>query len=183
MGFGSPANLFLYSELGYEVHGMEVERSILDLAADAARENGHDVSLELITSPALPYPQDHFDVIISWNAVYYFGTRTLVAAALREFHRCLAPDGGALLSVIHPNSFMVSRLSRDLGDGRYRIDRESPHDNRLNSEIFFEPSSTGWRALLSDFDEIEEGYVEFDLFDPWRRNARRLFLARKKRNP
>jgi SAM-dependent methyltransferase len=169
----------MYDECGYDVYGMEIHESILEDTRTAANEAEVDVTLDMIESPEMQYEENHFQIVVSWNAVYYFGSRPLVASALQEFYRVIDEGGCLLLSVIHPNSFMVQRLSDDLGEGKYRIEDSSPHDNRQNSEIFYEPTSGGWRSLLSNFDEVREGYVEFDLFDPKRRNARRLFLARK----
>ena len=83
------------------------------------------------------------------------------------------------MSVIHPNSSMVRRLADGDDDGTHRIDRESPYDNRFGMEIFYDGTSSGWRKLLAWFQEIEEGYAESDLFVPQRRDAWRLFLARK----
>lgn len=181
VGYGSPSNLLMYDASGYDVYGMEIHESILQNTRRVANEAEVDVTLDLIESPEIPHEDDHFQIVISWNAVYYFGDRPLVASALEEFHSVIDEGGCLLLSVIHPNSFMVRRLSNHLGEGKYRIEDSSSHDNRENSEIFYEPTSGGWRSLLSDFDEVREGYVEFDLFDPQRRNARRLFLARKHR--
>lgn len=179
VGYGSPANLFMYDKSGYDVYGMEVHESILNTTREAAENVGADLTLDLIKSPKIPYEKEYFKIVISWNAVYYFGSRPKVAAALSEFYRVLDVGGCLLLSVIHPNSFLVNRLSDHLGEGRYRIEDSCTHDNRQGTEIFYDPTSSGWRSLLSDFEKVEEGYVEFDLFDPERRNARRLFFARK----
>lgn len=179
VGFGSGANLLMFAQEGFEAHGLEVHQDIIDSAEQLARRVDVELHLDLLRGTELPYLDDYFDVVVSWNAVYYYGTRSLVAAAIQEFHRVLRRGGVLLMSVVHPNSFMVRRLSEDLGDGAHRIDRESPHDNRLGMEIFYDGTSSGWRRLLSDFEQVEEGYIEFDLFTPERRNAWRLFLARK----
>ena len=179
VGFGRGANLVMFAQSGFEAHGLEVSQESIQSAGDLASRAGVKLHLSLLAGTELPYPDSHFDIVVSWGAVYYYGKRSLVAAAINEFHRVLSPTGVLLMAVLHPNSFMVRRLSADLGDGAYRIDRESPYDNRFGMEIFYDGTSSGWRRLLTKFEQIEEGHVEFDLFVPERRNALRLFLARK----
>lgn len=179
VGFGSGNNLVLLANSGYETHGLEVTQECIASAEGLGAQHGVAFDLSLLSGPALPYPDRHFSLVVSWAAVYYFGTRALVQQAISEFYRVLDFGGALLLSVIHPNSFMAGRLSADLGDGRHVIERASPNDNRAGMEIFYDATSSGWRRMLGEFEEIEEGYVEYDLFNPGRRNASRMFLARK----
>ena len=179
VGFGRGANLIFFAESGFECHGVEVSQESLDAARELADRAGVTLTLGLLTGTTLPYNKDYFDIVLSWSAVYYHGSRSAVREAIAEFYRIILPGGILLMSVIHPNSFMTRRLSEDLGDGSRRIDRPDPHDNRLDLEIFYDATSTGWRNLLAPFCTVEEGYVEIDLFNPARRDAWRLFLARK----
>jgi SAM-dependent methyltransferase len=179
VGFGRGGNLMLFARSGYETHGLEVSQESVNAARQLAAAENKALTLGLIEGTSLPYADSFFDIIVSWNAVYYFETRTRVREAIADFHRVLRPGGVLLMSLIHPNSFMIRRLTDAQDDGAYLIDRADPHDNRHGSRIFFDPTSSGWRALLSPFAAIEEGYAEADLFVPARRDAWRLFLARK----
>lgn len=179
VGFGRGANLVLLAQAGLEAYGLEVSEESVEAAKDLAARSGVELRVEVLKGTALPYPDGFFDLLVSWNAVYYYGTRTLVSEAIAEFHRVLRPGGVLLMSVIHPNSFMVRRLSDPLGEGAHRIDRESPYDNRFGMQVFYEGTSSGWRRLLAPFVQVEEGYAEADLFVPNRRDAWRLFYARK----
>jgi SAM-dependent methyltransferase len=181
VGFGRGANLIMFAHSGFECHGLEVSEESIEAAKELACRAGVNLSLGLLSGTGIPFPDNHFDIILSWGAVYYHGNRTLVAEAIKEFHRAIRVGGVLLMSVIHPNSFMVRRLSDDLGDSAHLIDREDPHDNRYGLKIFYEATSSGWRLLLSVFDEVEEGYAEIDLFAPKRRDAWRFLLARKTR--
>ena len=180
VGFGTGNNLVMLAQSGYEAYGLEVAESCLDSARFHAAAAGVSLTLGLLDGTALPYPDGYFDIVLSWNAVYYYGRRGLVAAALDDFHRVLSAGGVLLLSVPHPNNVLTRRLSEDLGDGRHRIDKAASIDNRQGTEIFYDATSSGWRRLLRRFDEVDEGYAEADLFNPGRRLAWRLFLARKR---
>jgi SAM-dependent methyltransferase len=179
VGFGIGGNLVFFAQSGFESHGLEVSQESIDAGDKLSESAGVDLKLGLMDGTRLPYEDNYFDVVVSWGAVYYHGNRTLVAEAINDFQRVIKPGGVLLLSVIHPNSFMVRRFTEDLGDGAHRIDRESPHDTRFGMEIFYSGTSTGWRELLSPFDEVAEGYAEADLFNAERRDAWRLFLAQK----
>jgi len=178
-GFGRGGNLVMFAQNGYEAHGLEVSQENIKAAEELAARTGVKLHVGLLTGPKLPYPDAHFDIVLSWSAVYYFGKRSLVAEAIKEFRRVLRPGGVVLLSVIHPNNCIVKRLSEDLGEGTRRVVQEWAHDNRAGLEIFYDETSDGWKSLLSGFSQVEEGYAEAQLFDPARRLAWRLFLARK----
>ncbi len=178
-GFGRGANLVMFAQNGYEAHGLEVSQESLTAAEELAKCAGVKLQVGLLTEPKLPYPDAYFDIVVSWSAVYYFGKRPLVAMAIEEFRRVLRPGGVLLMTVIHPDNCIVKRFSEDLGEGTRRIVREWAHDNRAGLEIFYDETSAGWKRLLSEFSEVKEGYAEAQLFDPARRLAWRLFLARK----
>ncbi len=179
VGFGTGSSLIMLAREGYEAHGLEISQASIDRAEALSEHSGVSLNLGLIEGTSLPYPDGHFDIVVSWGAVYYFGTRSLVAEAIDEFHRVLKPGGVLLLTVIHPNCSMLRRLSDDLGDGAREIDRPASSDNRFGLKIFYDGTSSGWRSLLYKFSSIDEGFVETDLFNSERRDARRLFLARK----
>ena len=135
--------------------GFEVSQDSIEAATQLAEQAGVTLQLGQLSGTHLPYPDGHFDLVISWGAVYYYGSRTLVTAAIQEFHRVIRDGGVLLMSVIHPNSFMVRRFSGDLGDGAHQIDREDPHDNRFGMTIFYDGSSSGWRRFISVFEDVE----------------------------
>lgn len=178
-GFGTGASLAMMAECGYEAHGLEVTEVCCEQARALARALGVNVNVRVFETPRLPYEDGFFDIVVSWNAIYYWGNRTKVRQQVDEFHRVLRPGGVLLMSVIHPNNCVVGRLSEDLGDGAHRFEKGASYDNRKDMTIFYEPTSTGWRKLLAPFESVEEGMVEVDLFNPSRRSAWRLFLARK----
>lgn len=178
VGFGTGATPVMLAKTGFDAHGVEVAQSSIDHAQRLASAAGVELTLSLFEGIELPCKSQDLDVVLSWNAVYYAGDRTSVARAIAEYHRVLRPGGVLLLSVIHPKNAYVQRLSADLGDGRHRIERESPFDNRAGIEIFYEPTSSGWRRLLGAFSDVEEGYGQSDFFVPNRRVAWRFFIAR-----
>lgn len=178
IGFGVGANMLLFAREGYEVHGLEVSEESLAMAESLSEEGGFDLELGLIEGTTLPYPTGSFDIVLSWNSIYYHGSRTEVKAAIDEVHRVLQPGGVFLLSVPHPDSQLTNRLSEEKEDGTHVI-LESRRDTREGTEIFFESTIRGWEELLSKFQEVRNGGARFDLFGE-RQDAWRYFLARKR---
>ncbi len=179
VGFGVGGSLIMLAQSGYEAYGLEVSEESITKAGAAAAAAGVKLHLDLLKGTELQYPDAFFDVVVSWNAIYYHGSRTRVREALQEFARVLKPGGVAILSVIHPENCVVPRMSADLGDGAHRFDQPADYDNRHGTVIFYEPTAEGWLELLETVGPTVEGYVEATLFDSARRNAWRLFLARK----
>lgn len=179
VGFGVGSSLVMLAQSGFEAHGLEVSSESITRAEQLAKAAGVNLHLGLLNGTELPYADGTFDIVVSWNAVYYHGSRTRVRAALDEFARVLRPGGVAILSVIHPRNAVVPRLSEDIGDGAHRFDQGASYDNREGTVIFYEPASEGWRGLFGSFGKVDEGYVEIELFNESRRSAWRLFLARK----
>lgn len=179
IGFGSGASLVMMAASGFEAHGLEVTEESCRQAHALANAAGVSLDVEVMTSPQIPFEENYFDIVVSWNAIYYWGTRGKVREQLEEIQRVLRPGGVLLMSVIHPHNSIVARLSGDLGDGSHRFEKESSYDNRKDMLIFYEPTSAGWLGLLNKFSLIEEGYHEVNLFNPSRWMAWRLFLAMK----
>ena len=154
IGFGRGANLMMLSQSGCETFGLEVNEDSINAAKNLAEHLGVEIKVDLLSGVELPYGDSVFDLVLSWNSIYYHGNRSLVDKAIKEIRRVLKPGGVLLMSVIHPNNIVTHRLSDDTGDGAHRFEQHSPHDNRFGLNIFYDGSSTGWRKLLNGFDDV-----------------------------
>ena len=87
VGFGRGANLVMLAQSGFEAHGLEVSEESIEAARELASLTGCRFHLGLLTGTNIPYPDHAFDIIVSWNAVYYYGKRSLVAEYQRVLDR------------------------------------------------------------------------------------------------
>lgn len=85
VGFGRGANLIFFAESGFECYGFEVNQESLNAAREMAERAGVELTLGLLMGTTLPYEKDYFDIVLSWSAVYYHGSRSAVRKQLPSF--------------------------------------------------------------------------------------------------
>jgi len=101
---------------GTAVVGCDFSSGMLERAS----RNAAGVPLARGSAGALPFRDGCFDAVVSTEAFHWFPDQP---AALREFHRVLAPGGRLLVSLIHPHLEAVSRA----GDQVMRMIGEPAH--------------------------------------------------------
>ena len=110
-GFGTGANLIHMARRGHRVHGIEVSPHARDIAQQRLSENNLTAELVVTDDRRIPFPDDHFDVVVSWLVVYY-NDEAGMRAIVRELERVTRPGGRLIVSIIAPNdvSHRHSRL-------------------------------------------------------------------------
>lgn len=101
---------------GAAVVGCDFSAGMLERAAG----NAPGLPLARGSALALPFRAGAFDAVVSTEAFHWFPDQP---AALREFHRVLAPGGCLLVSLIHPHLEAMSRA----GDRMTRLLGEPAH--------------------------------------------------------
>jgi ubiquinone/menaquinone biosynthesis C-methylase UbiE len=90
-----------------EVVGCDFSRGMLR----RARARSPEVRWVQGDAQRLPFPDRHFDALVSTEAFHWFPDG---AAALAEFHRVLAPGGRLLVALVNPPFEALSASSRVL---------------------------------------------------------------------
>jgi ubiquinone/menaquinone biosynthesis C-methylase UbiE len=100
------------ARLGYQVTGLDISQTFVDIAREKARAAGVTVDFQLGDASRMPFEAGRFDFVTCWSAFKNFADP---AGALAEMHRVLRPGGAAL----------VDDLRRDapLGAIRDRVDQ------------------------------------------------------------
>jgi SAM-dependent methyltransferase len=91
-GFGGLAKLVGESIGAAEIHGVDIDPQVLD----EARSKGVDAVLVDAEEAALPYPDKHFDVIMTLGIM---DQMPAFDGLLREINRVLTPGGHVLVSL------------------------------------------------------------------------------------
>jgi SAM-dependent methyltransferase len=133
VGFGGGNNLIFLHHLGLRLHGVEVSAGTCDLVRGKLDRLGATADLRVGTNRAIPFPDDTFDYLVSWNCVHYEDNEADVLAALREYARVIRPGGRFFLSTTGPEHKILDG-AESLGGHRYRIGR--PDDFR-RGEVYF----------------------------------------------
>lgn len=99
IGVGNGANFPFYTDSATEIHGIEPARALLAEARASAATQPNPQRFHLLETgaEAMPYPDNHFDVVV---ACLVFCTIPDAAGAAREVLRVLKP-GGQLLVLEH----------------------------------------------------------------------------------
>ena len=179
IGFGNGAFLEFAHEIGYTCWGSEVsDRAIEELNIRNQLKN-REMELSKITQPTIEQENNFFDIVVSWNAIYYWADKSIIQKQLDEIFRVLRPGGVLLLSVISAKSSMADRLKPDTQkSGVYFISSAVDYDNRQGSSIFY-ASGEQWLEMLASFSDIKKGHVTLNLFREDKRSGWNLFAAIK----
>ena len=70
-GFGSANNLIHLARRGFEMSGVEISPSALKIAKTRCNQESIQADLRLVSTGELPFHDDHFDVVIAWQVLYY----------------------------------------------------------------------------------------------------------------
>lgn len=119
LGCGVGRHALHFARLGFETYAMDMaEAGVSEVRASAA-DAGLKIVTEAAPMTALPFPDGHFDYILSFNVIYH-GDLPIVQQAVSEIRRVLKPGGiyqGTMLSKRHrsygvgtevaPNTFVV----------------------------------------------------------------------------
>jgi ubiquinone/menaquinone biosynthesis C-methylase UbiE len=162
VGFGSGNNLMFLASLGMEVAGTEVTEGICDLVHPVLRHNGMQADLRVGTNSALPFDDNSFDFLLSWNVLHYEGDEAKVAKGISEYARVLKPGGRLFLSTAAPDH-KIMESATVLGGHRYRIGRAD--DFRKGAVYFYFDSERYLQFYFGrSFDEVMTGRLTDRLF-------------------
>lgn len=105
LGFGVGRHALLLAKAGFDVEGIDTSPNGLAFANEWARREG--VTLKLTTGDMahLPYADDEFDAILTWNVIYH-GAMEIVQQTINEISRCLKPRGYLVCSLISTRHHM-----------------------------------------------------------------------------
>ena len=162
VGFGSGAFLE-FAASDFECYGEEINQESINQLKRRAADRNLSINTKLITNEYLAYDDDFFDVVVSWNAVYYWGNVSKVKKAISEMYRVLRPGGTFLLSVPAERNSIANRLSPTEEMNVYKVSEASTYDTRQGVKIVY-GDTLFWQALMPNFKQVKKGRVTIDLF-------------------
>lgn len=133
VGFGNGNNLKFLGGLGLDLYGTEVHEDICRHVERELKAQGLDADLRVGVNTDLPFRDEAFDYLVSWNVIHYEDNEDDIRSAIREYHRVLAPGGRFFLSTTGPEHKILVNAEM-LGGHRYRIGRE---DDFREGEVYF----------------------------------------------
>lgn len=133
VGCGFANNLVPFADIGCECHGVDLTTQMATTVQEIMDDRGYVTKIQVGSNRALPFPDAHFDLLLSVNTLHYEGTEENFLTALREFRRVLKPGGGPYISTVGPDH-EIYRRAEMLGNHRYRV---CDFDFRTGEQFFF----------------------------------------------
>lgn len=177
-GFGHGNTLMYALQKGYDCYGCEISNHLINEVDSLFKGMDYQADLRPIKNLDLPFPDNLFDIVVSWNVLHYNGTASAVEHTVEELHRVLKLDGVLLLSTVHPDSSILKR-TKDLGNNSHLIEKDSEYDNRQNLTFYINKSGDELKTLFRQFSEVKTGLSFFNLFNDDRQYASYLIYAKK----
>jgi ubiquinone/menaquinone biosynthesis C-methylase UbiE len=105
------------ARLGFAVSGLDISRTLVEIATDNAREAGVRLDLHQGDAAALPFADESFDLIVCVAAFKNFGRP---GEALNEMHRVLRAGGTAVIEDMNKEASNadIDQEVRGMGLGR-----------------------------------------------------------------
>jgi ubiquinone/menaquinone biosynthesis C-methylase UbiE len=116
----------------WQIIGIDLAQSMLEVGQKNVEHSGlqHHIKLELVDAKQLPYPDAHFDMVVSNSLVHHLPNPL---PFLLELKRVLKPNGAILLrDLIRPDSqesldAIVERVAADCNAHQTQLFRDSLH--------------------------------------------------------
>ncbi len=90
--------------LGYKPYGVEINEKLVDLIDSNMAQLGiNGITTKVGFNDAIPFPDEYFDCILSWNSCYYLRDNVKFPQHAKEFNRVLKKNGLLVLSIPKKN--------------------------------------------------------------------------------
>jgi len=116
-GFGAAANLIHLARRGFEMTGIEVSPSAVEIAKSRCAQDSVKADLRLLTDTGLPFEDDYFDAVVAWQVLYYNHWKSF-HSAMTEIERVLRP-GGIFIATMAGVGDISHHLGTLVGDCEY----------------------------------------------------------------
>lgn len=114
------------------------------------------------TNQEIPFENNSFDFLVSWNVLHYEGTEEGIKAGIKQYARVLKPGGRLFLSTTGPQH-KILKNGQTLGNHLYQIGRDE--DFRKGQVHFFFDNINYLEFYFSwCFQELQFGRIEDMLF-------------------
>jgi SAM-dependent methyltransferase len=161
VGCGDGRHFPLFRQLGMKMAGSELT---LDIIAEIyGRMNDIDVDLREGTCAKLPWPNETFDHLLTWNSCYYMGPDGKFEDHVAEMARVLKPGGWIVCSVPKASCF-IFKGAEPLGDGYVTI--KDDYFGLRNGERMRSIRSCGefMYELRDRFQNFNYASIDIDMF-------------------
>jgi SAM-dependent methyltransferase len=159
---GSGNNAFFLHDLGMSVFATEIDKAICANVHRTAQLSGRNIDVRVGLNRSLPFDDDFFDFLVSWNVLHYERSEEAIRQGIAEYARVLRPGGRLILSTTGPDHKILAG-AHTVGSHLYEIGRG---DDFRQGERFFYFDAPNYLHYYFDgtFDEVMIGRTHDRLF-------------------
>ncbi len=151
IGCGEGGNLVFLKKCGLKAYGVEISPEIVKQVKKNLAGAGIKAELKVGANDNIPFKDNFFDFIVSWNACYYMGSiEKDFGTYVKEFARVLKP-GGYGVFCLPKRTMCVFDNSKEVKPG-YRMIISEPRDKVRKGEI---------QRVFNNEKEIKEAFGEY----------------------
>lgn len=121
---GMTPPLSLFRSYGYETTGVDLEVKQVDLANEYGVENGQTLNVIQGDMTKLPFEDNSFDFVYSYNSVFHM-MKVDIKTALNEMKRVLKPNGLMFVNFLSVDDFRCGE-GPHLGEHQYEQRDDTP---------------------------------------------------------
>ncbi|WP_298986844.1 class I SAM-dependent methyltransferase [uncultured Roseibium sp.] len=129
LGCGVGRHALAFARAGFETHAIDLSETGLTQVQRSAAESGLAVRTQVAPMTALPFEDNSFDYVLSFNVIYH-GNPDVVKKAITEIARVLKPGGtyqGTMLSKRNSNFGLGTEIAPDTFVKEGDDDKDHPH--------------------------------------------------------
>lgn len=159
---GDGRNFLLLNECGFKMYGTEITDDIISNTRKNLERFSINAVLKQGTNDHIPFPDNYFDYLLSWNACYYMGKTKDFGVHVSEFERVLKPGGYLIASVPMKTCYIYK--DSETQNGYCTINDD--YFNLRNGEVFkiFNDKKEIKNWFNPYFDNFVFGSVKDDCF-------------------
>jgi 2-polyprenyl-3-methyl-5-hydroxy-6-metoxy-1,4-benzoquinol methylase len=168
-------NAFFFCDLGLTVFATEIHEEICAQVRRSAEASGRAIEVRIGTNRNLPFEDDFFDFLVSWNVLHYENTEADIRQGIAEYARVLRPGGRLFISTTGPEHKILTGAIT-VAPHIYEIRRD---DDFRKGERFFYFDAPNYIHHYFDpvFTDVQVGRIQDNLFtetlDWWLVTARK----------
>lgn len=167
---GSMPPLGLFKSHGFNTTGIELDTKAIHEADLFSKEHGIDLNIQEGDMTALPFADDTFDFVYSYNSIFHM-KKVEIAKSIQELKRVLKPGGLMFVNFLSVDDFRCGE-GPDLGNHQYEQMDDEPviHSYFAHEEgdIYFTEMETLIKEQriihrIYEGEMIRQGFVDYIL--------------------
>jgi len=164
IGCGDGRNIPLLISCGLKVSATEVNNEIVEkVKSNLSNINKSKYTIRVGLNNDLPFKNNYFDYLLSWNVCYYMGKERDFQRHVHEYSRVLKKDGTLILSIPKKSCF-IYKGSKKIAGG-YSIIKNDPFKIRNGETLkIFQNEKDIEKEFSTNFYQFTFASIHDDCF-------------------